>query len=89
MTLPQFWLAPLAYELAETRAATGLLKLACPDAAGAPRIALSPPKLPPPKVIWLVPPGACATRVVERPVMTLPQFWLAPLAYELAEMAGA
>ena len=32
------------------------------------------------------PPGGAATRVEERPVMTLPQFWLEPLAYAFMEV---
>lgn len=42
-----------------------------------------------PKVIELAPPGGARTRVVGRPVMKFPEFWLVPLAYALAETAGA
>ena len=38
-----------------------------------------------PKLICEWPPGGAWRRVDERSVMTLPQFWFAPLAYALLE----
>ena len=42
-----------------------------------------------PKVIELAPPGGARTRVVGRPVIKFPEFWLDPVAYALADIAGA
>ena len=39
--------------------------------------------IPPPKQIWLCPPGGACTRVVGRSVMPLPQFWSDPFANAL------
>lgn len=42
-----------------------------------------------PKVIELAPPGGARTRVVGRPVMKFPEFWLDPVAYAFAETTAA
>merc|ERR1719240_1787235 len=97
MTLPQFWFAPLAYALLEPcerlaftpNAIAGSLRLriiSCADVSNRGSCewrgggALSSPKL-----IDVWPPGGACKRVDERSVMTLPQFWFAPLAYALLE----
>ncbi|CAM9646279.1 unnamed protein product [Ectocarpus sp. 13 AM-2016] len=42
-----------------------------------------------PKVMELAPPGGARTRVVGRPVMKFPEFWLDPLAYAFEDTAAA
>ena len=86
MMLPQFWLEPEANRLDDTAffVATGaagaaLCVVVAFNATGAGAAGLAAGSLLP-KEIWDLPPGGACTRVELRPVMTLPQFWLAPLA---------
>lgn len=66
-TFPQFWSAPFAKELDDTRTRwpkVSAFWLSCPQA----------------RLISEWPPGGLDTRVVGTPVRTLPVFWLWPLA---------
>ena len=89
MTFPQFWFAPDAYALDDVprgpvRLTGFAMGAAYAEAMGAARATLCAEEVvigaeEPPKMLncWR-PPGGAWMRVVERSVMTLPQFWFAP-----------